>query len=346
MNHRILIIGSGSIGERHARCFQRLPGVEVGICEPGQALREKVAKAYGIREAFSSLDEALTSSWHSAVVATPASSHVPIAQRLIEAGIAPLIEKPLAVEVDGLDKLMATSEEAGVLVGVAYVYRAHPALAAMRDAILEGRFGKPLQVVVVCGQSFPFHRPAYASTYYADHARGGGAVQDALTHFINAVEWLVGPITRLVADAAHQSLPHVTVEDTVGVLARHGEVLSTFSLNQFQSANETSITVACESGTVRFEVKHHRWCCVTQPDGPWENYPTHFKDRDDWFVSQSQSWLNAAVGQTRPLCSLTDAAQTLLATRAILDSLKCNGAWQDVPTAWGPALNSKSSGSV
>ena len=76
--------------------------------------------------------------------------------------------------------------------GVAYVYRAHPALMEMKQALDHGRFGRPLQVVAVSGQNFPFYRPAYRQTYYADRATGGGAIQDALTHVVNAAEWLVG----------------------------------------------------------------------------------------------------------------------------------------------------------
>jgi predicted dehydrogenase len=51
-------------------------------------------------------------------------------------------------------------------------------------------------------------------------------VQDALTHTINAAQWLVGNIDRVVADAAHLALEGVDVEDTVNVLARHGGVLA------------------------------------------------------------------------------------------------------------------------
>ena len=63
-------------------------------------------------------------------------------------------------------------------------------LAAMREAIHEGRFGRPVQLTLVAGQHFPTYRPTYRDTYYKDRAAGGGAVQDALTHHLNAVEWL------------------------------------------------------------------------------------------------------------------------------------------------------------
>ena len=42
-------------------------------------------------------------------------------------------------------------------------------------------------------------------------------MQDALTHVANAVEWMLGPCTRVFCDASHQALEGVTVEDTVNI---------------------------------------------------------------------------------------------------------------------------------
>ena len=101
-----------------------------------------------------------------------------------------------------------------MIAGVAYPFRAHPSVSAMRAAIIAGRFGKPLQVTVVAGQHFPTYRPAYREIYYRDRATGGGAIQDALTHMINAVEWIVGPTTSVVADAERLKLDGVEPSKT------------------------------------------------------------------------------------------------------------------------------------
>lgn len=75
----------------------------------------------------------------------------------------------------------------------------------------------------------PSHRPAYRTIYSNDHAKGEGAIQDALTHVANTAEWLVGPVDRLVANAGHQVLDGVSVEDTVHLLAKHGEVMASYT---------------------------------------------------------------------------------------------------------------------
>jgi len=328
--HRTLVIGTGSIGERHVRCLLSTGRARVGICEPNDALRQRVAEQYEVAAAYPSLDEALddaSAGWDAAVIATPADTHIPIAQRTAEAGIAPLIEKPLAVTEDGLAELQQTLEAQQLPCGVAYVYRAHPALRAMRQALRDGQFGRPLQVVVVVGQHFPTYRPAYAQTYYADHARGGGLIQDCMPHLLNAVEWLVGPATRVIADAAHCKLPNVTVEDTTHVLARHDEVLASYALNQHQAPNETSITVIAERGTARCEYHRHAWKWMTEPDTPWQDQRIDFATQDDWFTAQEDAWLDVLAGKAEPLCDLADGWRTLRTTRAVLDSAASDAGW-------------------
>ncbi|MDP6945980.1 MAG: Gfo/Idh/MocA family oxidoreductase, partial [Myxococcota bacterium] len=104
-NHNVLVVGVGSIGERHVRCFQSTGRAIVSICEPLEARRLEVTDRYGIDRPYSSLDEALASPCDVAVVAVPANRHVPVALQLAEAGCHLLIEKPLSTSLDGVDQL-------------------------------------------------------------------------------------------------------------------------------------------------------------------------------------------------------------------------------------------------
>jgi predicted dehydrogenase len=332
----VLVIGVGSIGERHLRCFQATGRCELSLVEINSALRQMIAERYGV-QGFASLDEALEqpigSRPSAAVVCTPAHLHLPLATRLADAGIHLVIEKPLSTSLEGIDTLRQAIERRGVTCSVAYVYRAHPVLTAMREAIASGRFGQPLELVAVGGQHFPTYRPAYRDIYYKDRATGGGAIQDALTHIVNAGEWLVGPVTRLVADAAHQRLEGVSVEDTVHVLARHRfqdqpDVLASYSLNQHQAANENTITVVCERGTVRFEGHENRWRWLTTPGEAWHDEQHPPLERDAMFIAQANQFLDAVEGLRPVACSLAEGLQTLRVNLAALASV--DGGWQTI----------------
>src|SRR5262245_45507622 len=188
--HRVLLVGVGSIGERHLRCFGRTGRAELGFVEIDADLRHTVATRHGVMRAFGNLEDALTGGFDAAVVATPAHLHVAIATRLAEAGLDLLVEKPLSTGLGGIEPLRRVVAQEELTCAVAYNYRAMAPLAALRDAVRSGRFGRPIEVVACCGQNFPFYRPAYRDTYYRERATGGGAVQDALTHIVNAAEWV------------------------------------------------------------------------------------------------------------------------------------------------------------
>ncbi len=333
--HAVLIVGVGSIGERHLRCFQATGRAEVSLVEINPALRTSIAERYAVR-AYASLDEALSDrsiasrgQAFSAVVATPANQHVSIALRLAAANHHLLIEKPLSTTIDDIGKLASVVQERAVVVSIAYVYRCFPALIAMRESLLSGRFGKPVEIVATSGQHFPTYRPAYRDIYYKDHTTGGGAIQDALTHVLNAGEWLVGPIDRLVADADHQVLADVNVEDTVHVLTRHGDVLGSYSLNQHQAPNESTLTVICQRGTLRWETHTQRWRWMIQPDEAWHDEPFEPQPRDAAFIYQANCFLDAVEGTRKPLCTLDEGLQTLRVNLAALASVQ-SGNWQSI----------------
>lgn len=328
--HHVLIVGAGSIGERHLRCFQATGRAAVSFVEINPALRARIADQYRAAS-FASLDDALaadggsTARLNVAVVATPAHLHLQQAAQLVSSGMHVLIEKPLGTSLDGALRLAELAREHRLMIAVAYVYRCIGALAAMREAVVSGRFGQPVELVAVCGQHFPTYRPAYRDTYYTDRATGGGAIQDALTHLLNAGEWIVGPIDRVVADAAHQVLDGVTVEDTVHLLARHGQVLASYSLNQHQAPNEVTLTVVCERGTARWESHQHRWRWMMVPDEPWHDEPHEPMPRDGAFVAQANRFLDAVEGRTAPACTLAEGLQTLRVNLAALASLESHG---------------------
>jgi predicted dehydrogenase len=332
--HRVLVVGLGSIGERHLRCFAATGRARLSLCEVNPDLRRAVAERYGVTDTFADLETALSSSPEVVVICTPAHLHVSMARAAVRVGAHVLIEKPLSTSLDGVGELLEEVERRRIVAAVAYVYRAHPALAALRDVLRSGRFGEPVQVVAVSGQHFPLYRPAYRTIYYNDRTTGGGAVQDALTHILNAAEWLVGPVTRLIADVGHQVLEGVTVEDTAHVLTRHGTVMGSYSLNQHQAPNESTITVVCTRGTARFEFHNLRWRWLTEPGGEWIDEPADPLERDALFIRQANAFLDAVEGTAVPLCTLADALQTLAVNLAILRSAE-HGGWETVrsPTA-------------
>ena len=320
MKSRILVVGCGSIGERHLRCFQRTGRAEVSVCEANAALLQKITQQYHVT-GHSDLAAALQAErFDGVVVCTPANLHIRMALQCLRAGTAVLIEKPLSTGLGELAELKQEMAGRKQFVAVAYVYHFQPALRAVRAELQQGKLGRPLQAVVVVGQHFPTFRPAYRQIYYTRHETGGGAIQDMLTHLVNAIEWLVGPSTRVYCEAGHQALEGVTVEDTVCAAARNGNVLTSYTLSQFQAPNEATFMVHCERGSLKVELHEQRWGIHPHGAAGWEYHPAPVKERDDLFVAQAEAFLDGMAGAQTDLSTVDEAAQTLQFNLAALES--------------------------
>ena len=316
----VLVIGTGSIGERHTRCFLETGRCEVSICEIDAALRSDISSRYALRTAHADLETAIADPPDIAVVCTPAHLHVDMAIGLLEAGIGVLCEKPLSTSLNSTERLGELSSTAQARFSMAYPLRAHPLWIEVRDRVRSGELGRPLEVVVVSGQHFPHYRPAYREIYYTDRMTGGGVIQDGLTHVVNCVEWIVGPMTRVAADCDHLALPGVDIEDSVHVIARHGNVMVNYSMNQHQAPNEGLMMVICERGTIRAEADLMRWQEVSEPETPWTVHQLDPLERDDIFVRQANRFLDYHAGEAESLCRFDEGLQTLRCNLAIMQA--------------------------
>jgi predicted dehydrogenase len=262
-----------------------------------------------------------------AVICTPAHLHVRMATRILEGGTHVLIEKPLSQSLAGVSELIAARNQSGRQAAVAYVLHVYPLLQDAGEFLRKGDLGPIRHVTSTSGQYFPGGRPAhavhYSKTYYRDRKTGGGAIQDALTHTANWVESIVGPTDSVLCDCAHQVLPDVTVEDTVNVSARHGDILVNYTLNQFQAPNESTLQFNTAKGSVKIEFHHRRWGVFRLGDKDWSWNEIPAGDRDTPFITQANRFIDQLEGKPATLCSLEAAQQTLrfnLAALAAADS--------------------------
>lgn len=317
---RCLVIGCGSIGERHVRTFLATGRVSIVACDPRPAIRERMKESYGVATVTDWKEALRDATLHGVVIATPAPLHIPMAIEALGQGRHVLIEKPLALDLTDTAALIAARDRAEKFAAVAYIHHCNPTLQATREFIRSGQFGAVRHATISTGHHFPTARPAYREIYYRDHAQGGGAIQDALTHMANCVEWILGPTERIFCDASHQVLEGVEVEDTVNVTARNTGALITYSLNQFQAPTETRMDFHAASGSVRVELQAHRWGTLARGSADWTWHTLPATERDQSFIAQAGFFLDGCEGRPQPLCSLEEGIQTLRFNLAALRS--------------------------
>jgi predicted dehydrogenase len=136
---RIGVIGVGHLGQHHARLLASMDGVElVGICDVDRARADEIGAKFGA-PAFSDSRE-LLGRVDAVTVAVPTVAHLDVGLPFLEAGIATLIEKPIAASVADADRLVEAAERGGAMLATGHTERFNPAVAAALPMISEPRF--------------------------------------------------------------------------------------------------------------------------------------------------------------------------------------------------------------
>jgi predicted dehydrogenase len=197
------LVGLGRMGRHHARVLGALPDVDlVAAVDTYDQTREEVV---GV-DVLATVDEMLERGVDLCIVATPTVTHEDIALQLAEAGVATLVEKPLAHDAKAAQAIAEAFDRRGVLGCVGHIERFNPALQDMRRRLSAGELGNLYQVVTRRQGPFP--------------ARivDAGVILDLATHDIDLTAWVTGaPYRSVSARTAHRSgRPH---EDLVSAVA-------------------------------------------------------------------------------------------------------------------------------
>jgi len=203
---RFLVLGTGSIGQRHCRNLVAL-GHEVLAWDVDSArLRESVsgldAKAVG------SLEQGLAAKPAGALVCTPPSSHLRLAREALAAGADVFVEKPISHASDRVEAFLAAAGRLGRVVMVGFNLRCLESLRQVKRYLDEQRVGKVLSVRAECGSYLPDWRPGrdYRESYAVRAELGGGILLDAI-HEIDYLGWLFGAAAKVFCESEHESDP-------------------------------------------------------------------------------------------------------------------------------------------
>ena len=136
---RIAVIGVGHLGQHHARLLAGLDNVELaGVVDINASRAQEIAEKYGARTFTSTAD--LVGHVDAVTIATPTVTHIDIAMPFVEAGVAVLIEKPLAVGLEEADRLLEAAARRGTIVATGHTERFNPAVAAALPLVASPRF--------------------------------------------------------------------------------------------------------------------------------------------------------------------------------------------------------------
>ena len=252
---RFGLVGCGWISANHIGAIQAHSerAELVAVCDVAPDRLSAAALATGAA-AFDSLEALLAHepAVDAVILATPSGLHAAQTITCAQAGRHVVTEKPMATRWQDGKAMVTACDTAGVHLFVVKQNRLNPTLQLIKRAMQKHRFGKVYMVNVNVFWSRPqsyYDSAAWRGTWEFD----GGAFMNQASHYVDLLDWLVGPVESVQAYTATLAR-NIQVEDT-GVLSirwRTGALGSmSVTMLTYPKNLEGSITILGEKGTVR-----------------------------------------------------------------------------------------------
>ncbi|MGZ5037427.1 MAG: Gfo/Idh/MocA family protein [Usitatibacter sp.] len=251
---RFALVGCGRIAANHFAAIEKhgARAELVDVCDTDQAALAKAVERTGARGHASFAELLRESAADIVVLSTPSGLHPAQAIEAAQAGRHVMTEKPMATRwKDGL-RMVRACDEARVRLFVVKQNRRNATLQLLKRAIEKRRFGRIFMVNINVFWSRPqeyYDSAPWRGTWEFD----GGAFMNQASHYVDLLDWLIGPIESIQAYTATLAR-NIEVEDSgvLNVRWRSGALGSmNVTMLTYPKNLEGSITVLGEKGTVR-----------------------------------------------------------------------------------------------
>lgn len=195
---RVAVVGYGARSPIAEHVPRARPGAYVSaVVDTAATGRERGSAAHPGAAVHASVDELVAAGTaDAAIVLTPDDTHEEIAVALLRAGIAVYLEKPLAITVEGADRVLATAAETGTPLYVGHNFRHAAVVRTMRGVIERGEIGEVRAVWVrhFVGNGGDY----YFKDWHADRSRTNTLLLQKASHDLDVVHYLASGYTRRV----------------------------------------------------------------------------------------------------------------------------------------------------
>jgi predicted dehydrogenase len=214
------------------------------------------------------------------------------------------------------------------LVGyVGFQFRFHPGMRLIKQAIEEGRIGRPVSAHAHYGEYLPDWHPweDYRLSYSARAELGGGVVL-TLCHPFDYLRWLFGEVRGVFAQTGTLGDLSIEVEDTADILLDfESGVLGSVHLDYLQRPPSHRMEIIGTEATIRWDYEAGTTQIYDKGRKAWELHtlPAGY-ERNDLFKSEMENFLMAIAKRDPPVSTYADGVENLRIVLAALESASSN----------------------
>jgi predicted dehydrogenase len=316
---RVVVVGCGSIGQRHARLLAARADVALELCEVQPENLERTLETVGQVPTYDSFERALESRPDVVLIATPIPAHAQQAIDALEAGAHVLCEKPMCDTVANARRMLKAVEHSDRVFSVGFVLHFHPAMRRIKELIDSGRLGRVMQV--------HWHIGAYLTLMNSvsrHQAELEGALMLDYAHQPDLLYWWLGQVPTAVYAAARQggNLPLQSNPNIMAItLEYEGPLLATIDLNYVQHPSRSACEVIGDEGWVSFDWEAGRLIVGRRQEESLT--PEDFSvERDSIYQEEQRVFLAAVAGERPPESPATEALVSMQIIEAAMASWK------------------------
>lgn len=255
-NVKVLIIGFGSIGQRHYGNLQKLGMKNVYVYDTD------TKKLAGWKlKTVKKINTAALKEFGVVFICTPTSMHAKTAILAAQAGCHLFIEKPLSNTPTGIKKLVDISKRKKLVTFVACNLRFLPAIRKVKK-LLENRFlGKVHAIYLEYGKYLPYQRPGvdYSKIYAAKKSLGGGTILDDV-HDFDLLFWLVDFRKICKSDFIFAKVSNLKI-DTEDICSAHflfaGNIMGGVRCDYLQQYKHKDLKIIGERGNLLWNFREN-----------------------------------------------------------------------------------------
>lgn len=319
VRRRVVVVGLGSIGRRHARLLAERPDLDVEVCEPAAEAVAKARAELGPLPLHVSFASALSSRPDLVVIATPHDLHAQQAFAAMRAGAHVFCEKPLCVDRAEAGRMIAGARETGRQLGVGFQLHFHPGALRVRELIRAGIIGEVAHLHMRVGSYITLRN---SSSRYQQSLPGSLLLDYA--HQPDLAIWLLGQLPAGVTLAAVQAggLPLSSRPNVLALTLDYDRpLLATIHLNYVQMPQRHEweivgdkgwIVMDADRGTIRLGLR------ATEA----ETVETVAVDRDEPYRREHQAFLDCLDGLGPPESTGEVAARSVELFAMAMTSLR------------------------
>jgi UDP-N-acetyl-2-amino-2-deoxyglucuronate dehydrogenase len=181
-------------------------------------------------------------------IATPSGLHPEQGVAAAKAGKHVVMEKPMAISLSGADALVQACDKAGVQLFVVKQNRLNPPVQLLKRAVDRNRFGRIYMASWARPQEY-YDQAPWRGTWEFD----GGAFMNQASHYVDLIQWLMGPVESVMAKTATLARRIETEDTGIAILKFRSGALGTIEVTMLAYPRnlEGSLTILGEKGSVK-----------------------------------------------------------------------------------------------